>query len=415
MKRPNKKHMNIRIIRDAGNTAEIILDELRPRKEEWLAGIHSAREMILGNAAMLADYPAPTFHESERAKFILSRFAESGNQNVIIDEVSNVIASEKGRTGKKNIMVCTHIDNQFEADIDQRISITESQAHGAGIADDNLAIATLMSLPDILRKLKIKLDCNLTLLFASRFHGKGDFEGMRTFIKKHPGKFDAVINLNGIMLGTMKFFTLSRTFCEIRCNVQDTQRENFWLKMIDGNAILVINEIISSLFSIPLPNKPRAVLNICKVSGGEHYSSGSREAMISLEILCEDEVFMDFLLAEIRHRCLDIGAKHYAGVNVEFYGRHRASGLSCGHPLIKTALGVVSEIGRTPRLEYATSHVTVCLSENIPALSIGLTDGVSGSTSNSYIEIAPLAHGILQLLMLLKSTDMMGDMINAKY
>lgn len=183
--------------------------------------------------------------------------------------------------------------------------------------------------------------------------------------------------------------------------------------MIDGNAILIINEIISSLFSIPLPNKPRATLNIGKVSGGEHYSSGSREAMISLEIFCEDENFMELLLDEIRHRCHDIGAKHYASINVEFFGRHRASGLSCGHPLIKAALGVVNEIGRTPQLEYATSHVTVCLSENIPALSIALTDGVGGSTADSYIEIAPLTHGILQLIMLLKSIDMMGDNTNA--
>ncbi|MHB9138904.1 MAG: zinc-binding metallopeptidase family protein [Victivallaceae bacterium] len=415
MRRKSKHYKNISIIRDAGNTADIILDELRSKKETWLAGIQSVREMILGNVAMLADFPAPTFNESDRAKFILSRLSESGSKQACIDDICNVIAAEKGRAGKKNILVCAHIDNQFEEGVDQRIAVTESKVYGAGIADDNLSIAVLMALPDILRKLNVRLDCNLTMLFASRFHGKGDFEGMRMFIEKHPRQFDTVINLNGLTLGTLKFFTLSRTFCEIHCKAQDAARKNFWLKMIDGNAILVINEVISSLFSIPLPSKPRTALNIGKVLGGEHYSSGSREAMISLEIFCEDENFMDLLLEEIKHRCHDISVKNYADIKVEFFGRHRASGLSCGHPLIKTALGIVNEIGRTPQLEYATSHITVCLSEKIPSLSIGLTDGVGGNTADSYIEIAPLTHGILQLVMLLKSIDMMGDSINAKY
>ncbi|QSH41993.1 peptidase dimerization domain-containing protein [Lentisphaerota bacterium ZTH] len=389
-----------------------ILQKLSRNKEKWLKGIESTREMLLGNLSLLSEFPAQTFHEKNRAEFILTRYTASGIVDPKTDRMHNCIGICNGKTGLRNIVVCTHIDNQFSLGIDQNITITADRVHGAGVADDNLAVAALMTLPDILNQLNIKLDCNIIIVGTTRYHGRGDFEGIRTFLRDFPGKVDAVINLTGITLGTLDYFSLSRVRCDIHCETREQEMESSWMRMSESSAILVANEVISSLYSIPLPKKPKTILNLGMISGGERYSTISREAEVNLEILSENNSLMDSLVEQISDCCTDIGAKHSANVTCDFFGRHDASGLSSAHPLIKTALGVFKILGHKPRMEYSNSQITVSLAQDIPSITLGLTEGVGGSTNRSFIEIAPLSQGILQLVLLLTAIDQMGEICN---
>ena len=161
----------------------------------------------------------------------------------------------------------------------------------------------------------------------------------------------------------------------------------------------------TSLYQIPLPRKPKTLLNVGMISGGERYSTVSREASIRLEVLSEDDKIMDQVIEDIKIRCVDIGAKHGTRVTADFFGRHNASSLSSGHPLVKNALEIVKTLGASPAMEYSNSQITVSLAENIPSVNIALTTGRGGSSSKSHIDIAPLDLGILQLVMLLQAVD----------
>lgn len=382
------------------------------QKAEWQAGIVEAREMLLGNLALLSEYPAQTFYEKKRAEFILSRYAAMATVDPTTDQMHNAIGFVPGRTGKRNILICAHMDNQFSLSIDQNITVSADRVQGAGVADDNLGIATLITLPDIFNKLALELDCNIILLGTTRYHGRGDFEGIRTFLKEYHEKIDVVINLTGLSMGSLDYFSLSRVRCDIHCELQEPEMESSWGRMSESNAILVANEVINSLNAIPLPKKPKTILNIGMISGGERYSTVSRDAHLNLEILSDENSMMDHLCEQIVDNCTDIAAKNGANITCDFFGRHKASGLSSSHPLIKCALETIKNLGYKPRTEYSSSQITVSLAQGIPSISIGLTEGMGGSSNRSFIELDTLEQGLLQLITLIHQVDKMGNLIN---
>lgn len=391
----------------ATNMDKVMID-IESRKDEWLEVINSTREMILANLLMLTQIPAQTFHEKNRAEFILSRFTEAGVPEPKTDVLHNAIGIYTARPHAKTVLICANMDNQFDLSTDQNITITEDKVRGAGVADDNIALAILMTLPDIIKRLNLNLNINLILLASTRFHGRGDFGGIKHFVKNYPYKIDAAIDLSGINLGKINYFTLSRVRCDINCETFDI-RDTSWQRISDGNAILVLNEIIDALMRIPLPKKPRTALNIGMIQGGERYSTPSHEGSIHLEALSEGNSIMENLIEEIQNRCIDVGAKHGAMVSTSFFGRNKASNITSGHPLIKAALYSIKSIGYEPRMEYTNSQISVTLAEEIPSVNLGLTTGRGGSTQKSYIDIPPISEGVLQLVMLLSTLDKEED------
>ncbi|MCF6174905.1 MAG: hypothetical protein L3J71_03975 [Victivallaceae bacterium] len=362
--------------------------------------INSSREMILANLSMLTQIPAQTFHESERTQFILERFTESGAPEVKTDPMHNATAFYNGKASRPTILMFSHMDNQFDQSIDQNITISEDRVYGAGVADDNIALAVLLTIPDIMEKMSLKLDCNLILLATTRFHGRGDFGGIRHFISNYSGKIDQVINLNGITLGSMNYFTRSRFRCDITCRLT-SKSDASQVNITTGNAILTINEIVDSLLKIPLPKKPWTNMNIGMISGGERYSTPSREASIHLEALSEDDAIMDELKAEIESRVMDAAAKHGVQSTINFFGNLNKSELTSRDPLVRKSITTLGELGYTPHMEYGNSEIALPLSAGIPSVSLGITTGLGGSTQESYIDIPPICDGIMQILMIL--------------
>ncbi len=367
---------------------------------EWRDRIQASREMVLANLSMISQIPAQTFHERERSEFAVSRFAESGVPSPKADKLHNAIGAYDASSRKNTILVCTHMDNQFDSSSDQNISITENKAYGAGVADDNIALAVLLTLPDIISRLGIELESNLMLLATTRYHGRGDFGGMRHFIRENKNSIGAAVNLSGIPFGSLNYFALSRSRCDIHCEVNSRLGH-----MGDANAILAVSDMIESLFAIPLPKKPRTTLNIGMISGGERYSTPSREASIHIEALSEDDEIMNNITEEISDRCTDVAAKHGVLVETDFFGRHKASAMTSSHPLVKSAMTIIKELGATPQIEYSNSEISVLLAEEIPSVGIGLTTGTGGSGPKSHIDIPPLSKGIFQFITLLTKID----------
>lgn len=368
--------------------------------QSWLSGIRSAREMILSNLAMIAQTPAPTFQEEARAEFVMNRLVENGLNDVRTDDLYNTFGFfNDGNTDVGTTLIFTHMDNTFDQNVDQNITLTEDKAYGAGAVDDNIALATLLTLPDIFRLLDFTPESRILLLATSRFHGRGDYAGIRHFVNtmKKAGRIDRAINITGLELGAVNYLSQSRVRGDISISTEEVPQR----KLLDNSAILVANHIMDGLFSIPLPHKPKTTLNIGMISGGERYSTSSREAHIHFEALSDDDTMMETLIEEIRNRCIDNGAKHAADVQVNFFGRHRSSALTSSHPLVRATLHVLNTLGMNPKMSYTNTEIAVTLAENIPSVSIGLTHGEGGNTPKSYAELQPLCTGILQLLLII--------------
>ena len=100
-------------------TAESIINAIPQNRESLLA----LREILLANALMIGEIPAPTFEEDARITFISNRFTELGLQNISIDEAGNGMAMIPGTKGRKNLLICAHADTVFNSKIDHAMSV----------------------------------------------------------------------------------------------------------------------------------------------------------------------------------------------------------------------------------------------------------------------------------------------------
>lgn len=381
-----------------------LVKQLETKKENWLDGIVKTREMVLSNLAMISQIPAITFQEVKRASTLIERYIAGGILEPRIDEMNNAIGEIPGETGEKDILIFTHIDQQADMNYNGTLTITKDRIIGEGVPEDTIALATMITLPDVIQRLNIKFENNIILLASSRFHDRGDLEGIRYFLKKNKTKFDYAINLVGTPIGTVNYSSLSRTRCDIVCDI-DAEQTTPWGKIANTSAIFVMNEIINRLCSIPLPLHPKTIINLGKISGGERYSTISNRARLRLEILSEDDMMMSQVIEDINDNCVDLGAKYDVAISCDFFGRHRAGGLSYSHSFVKSAVKIVNLLGYRPIMTYNNSELAIPLSYSIPSIAVGITTGALSSGEQGYIDIEPIPKGILQIIMLLYAID----------
>lgn len=381
-----------------------LVKELAPFEKEWGEIIERDRELVLSNLALLAEVPAQTFHERERAALILDRYAATPLHEPRTDEMDNVIGTLCGAKGDHRILVFAHMDHQFPATVSQNTTITQDRAIGMGVAEDTLAVATLISLPDIIDSLQFSFENDIVLVATTRSHGRGDFAGIRHFMEDQHKHINYSVNLDGLSLGKINYFSLSRVRCDIGCEINAAQGSP-WGKITNTSAIMIMNEVINHIYNIPIPRQPKTVLNIGMIAGGERYSTVSTRASIRLEVLSENDDIMESIIEEIHDRCVDVGAKYGVEVTTEFFGRHVGGGLSYSHPLVKSTAAIVRHLGYQPVIEYSNAELAVPIAHNIPSVNIGITTGMITSRTQGYVDIHAIPTGVLQLIMLLYAVD----------
>jgi len=74
---------------------EKLLEDLPARCER----LRELREILLANAVLVGEIPAPTFGEDTRMRFVMDRFNECGCQNISQDEAGNAVGIIQGGSG----------------------------------------------------------------------------------------------------------------------------------------------------------------------------------------------------------------------------------------------------------------------------------------------------------------------------
>ncbi|MBF0429778.1 MAG: M20/M25/M40 family metallo-hydrolase [Fibrobacteria bacterium] len=372
--------------------------------KEWQEKITSLRDMVLGNLVMVSQITASTFKERNRSEFVLQRFKEVGLSKAYIDESDNVIGVLKGRNSSRRVVLSANLDTRFEDDVDHNVTMDFNQAKGAGIANNSLGVAALISLPDIIKRLDIQFDMDIVFAATTRAHGRGDLDGMRHFINTYPFKIDFVLNIMATNIGRVDHFCQSAVRGDVTC-VVEAPEEFTSTGFEQNNAIIVLNELINSLLCIPMSNRPKISLNIGKTRGGESYSTPCPEATLNLYVRSEDDNMTEKVIESIKDCCIDIGSKNGVRLDVSFFGRYRAAGLRFSHPLVKTAIKIVRTLGFRPMVAPSNTQIAIPLSKEIPSITMGVTTGKQSSLPNDYVLLEDIPDGILQLITLINEID----------
>lgn len=373
--------------------------------KEWLTQIQLIKERILANLVMVSQIPAKTFTEGNRAAFILERFIDYGVEDALMDKKGNVHGIIKGKKSKKKVLMSAHMDTLFPNHLDHNVSITQDKAEGIGIADNALGVSFLISLPEILKQCKIEFDFDIILLATVASKEKGDLSGMRYFLQKTMHHIDFNLNIEGITIGQIDHSSLSRVRADITVNL-DNNFDSSWRSLGNVSAIMMLSDIMDCLFSIPLPRKPKTVLNVGKIEGGNSYSRICTTASMQLEVRSESDEITEKLIDEIRDNCHDIGAKYGVEIEVNFFSRNHVAGIKHSHPLVKAASTLVKNFGQKTKMGPSNSEIAVPLTYEIPSITLGITTGKEDKEdSKSFVNLHLIPEGIAQIILLMTSID----------
>jgi acetylornithine deacetylase/succinyl-diaminopimelate desuccinylase-like protein len=382
----------------------VILNEL----DDYVLKISELKDIFLANLVMLSEIPSPTFGEEKRRDFILERFTEYELQHCSIDEKSNALAVIPGKTGEGNILLCAHMDTFFAANVDHTVAIQPDKVTGPGVADNGVGLAALVTLPLILKKLNLSFNSNIILMGTSRSLGKGDLEGLRFFLKHSKMTITSGICLEGVRLGRISYSSIGMLRGELIYKIPE---EYDWTRFNSVGAIVNMTEMISRILEIPLPRKPKTSINLGSVEAGSSYNMQAMKATLKFEIRSESEEMVESLARKIGNLAAEMASKTGSEVNFKEVARRRSGGTEFSHPMNTRVREIMEKLGVNPRFSPSTSELTAFIDKEIPALTIGLTNGENLSELDELVYIEPLATGLAQLVGMIRAID--GGYCNA--
>ena len=386
---------------------------------------------VLERAIEIQQIPAPPFGEAQRAAFVLAQFQAEGLLDVSSDELGNVYgrfsvgelpdgkfpgakgrgahagaplpprpASRPGARAAAPLVISAHLDTVFPLDTDLSVRRQPERIYGPGIGDNSLGVAGLFGLLWALRSLPEHAEIDehpigeLWLVANVGEEGLGDLRGMRGVVRRFGAQPLAYIILEGMAFGQVYHRALGVQ--RYRITVQ-TVGGHSWVDYGRPSAIHELSALVTRLTALPLPTQPRTTLNVGLISGGSGINVIAAQASLELDLRSEGSRALQDLIRRVEALCQ---TANRPGVQVtwEVIGQRPAGKIAVTHPLVQLAKKCVLAQGLEPNLTVGSTDANIPLSLGLPAITIGLSTGYGAHTQGEYINTAPLAQGLAQLV-----------------
>lgn len=360
-------------------------------------------DTIIANIVLVGQIPAPTFFEQERAKFFKQRLSDFQVDECTEDGYGNPIGIIRGTSRTMPpIFVVAHMDTPFGQDVDHNFTIKQNTISGAGLTDNSLGVGILLSIPEILHQLDIRLASDLVLAGVIQSIGHGNLRGVRHLLKTWPTPIRGAVCIESCELGRLNHYSDGMIRCEIKCNV--VRFEDEW-QGFRPNAILMLNEVINQIQALRLPLKPRAKVIIGTIQGGLKHGTTAHKARLGLEIQSDCDKTVSALYADIQHIVRSVGRKNNVHLKMTTISNVRAARLHDNHPLVKSTVTIMEHLGLHPCNEPSESELSIFLSREIPALTLGITHGAGYQQKWAKVRIDPIFKGIAQIMGTILAID----------
>ena len=365
--------------------------------------IESIKETIIANIVLIGQIPAPTFKEKRRAGIFLDRLAECRVDECTTDGYRNPIGIVRGTSSSKPpIFLIAHIDTIFARDVDHNFIVKENSITGPGVTDNSVGVGVLLSLPEILHKLKVRFQSDLVLAGVIQSIGKGNLRGVRHLVKTWPGPIRGAICVEGIELGRLNYYSDGMVRCEVECNISALNGAKHKFK---PNAIIILNEVINQILKLRLPQRPRSRVIIGKVAGGFKHGDIALESKLGFEIQSISDKMVKLIFNDIKDIIEAISHEYEVELALKTISNLKASTLTYNHPLVKSTRKVMKELEINPAGGPSESELSIFLSRKIPAITLGITNGEKYHQKDAQAKIDPMSKGIAQIVGVIMAID----------
>lgn len=359
------------------------------------------REYINGHAKEaydllieLAQIPAPSNREDERALFCCDWLKKQGAEGVYIDEVQNVIYPI-GCEGDVPVTVyMAHSDVVFSDTAPLPLTVSDGKIYCPGVGDDTAnVVALLMTAKYLAENTPPLVDGGVLLVVNSGEEGIGDLRGSREIMRRYGDRIREFVTFDG---GPATITNRAVGSKKYRIEF-DTEGGHSYNKFGNRNAIVYMASLIGLLYSVKLPEVGKTTYNVGTISGGTAINAIAQHA----EMLYEFRSYVPENLP-IMQRHLDAALECFRakGVKVTLT---LIGDRPCGIPVDEgkhTALmdrgaeAIKNNFGFDVKFGSGSTDCNIPLSQGIPAVRIGCVIGKGAHTRDEYVEIDSLVPGL---------------------
>ncbi len=365
--------------------------EVLPEYEAELAGItadgrvSAALEEVLTmdeeNERLLIELtgiPAPPFTEEVRAAHYLGLVREAGLE-AELDEIGNVVARRKGRTGGRTIAVVAHLDTVFPEGTDVTVRRDGDKLMAPGIADDTRGLVTTLTIVKLMDR--HGLDTRDDVLFVGSVgeEGTGDLRGVKHLFRDGGPEIDAFIAIDG----TSNTRVLNHAIGSHRYRVRFLgPGGHSWGAFGLGNpahAMARAIKLFDDRAGEYVTAGAKTTYNIGRIGGGTSINSIPFENWMEVDMRSMEPGRLDEIDAIFQAAMTDGLAEQNEmrrdgeelTVDIELIGDRPSGMVGIDTPLIQRVLGATRAIGEEPELSMGSTDSNVPIARGIPATTIG--------------------------------------------
>jgi len=354
-----------------------------PRVARALAWLQAHVDEVTREQIRLCEIPAPPFGEAARAAYLRDRFRDLGLARVHIDGVGNVRGWRLGRHPAPCVVLAAHVDTVFPAGTRIRVHREGGRLSAPGISDNACGLAALLALGEALNAAEIRTRGSLLFLGTVGEEGDGDLRGVRYIFQgaERVPDVHAFLALEGAGSDGIVHRALgSRRY---RLHVRGPGGHS-WGDFGAPNPIHPLVRTALRLMAYPLPEQTS--LSLTRIAGGEAINAIPQMAYLDVDVrsTSPEEIarLEQYLRRTFEHAvCVENARRRARGEGVqsriEVLGDRPAGMLPPEAEIVRIAMEATRWIGRTPRLECASTDANLPIALGVPAIAIG-TGGEAG-------------------------------------
>ncbi|MGH7667846.1 MAG: M28 family peptidase, partial [Gemmatimonadaceae bacterium] len=119
---------------------------LKPVRQRLAAG----DDALIRDQVTIAQLPAPSGDEGDRACWMRDRFAAIGLFGIRIDDAGNVIGRRPGRRADEPVVVCAHLDTVFSRETPHVVIRDGRRFQGPSITDNSRGLAAMLAVAGVI-------------------------------------------------------------------------------------------------------------------------------------------------------------------------------------------------------------------------------------------------------------------------
>ncbi len=327
----------------------------------------------------LTEIPAPQFNEGLRAKRFAEMLREAGVDSVWIDQVGNVLALRKGRTGNKLVALDAHLDTVFPEGTDVTVKVRGDTLFAPGIGDDTRGLAMLLSIVRALNNGNIETEADVLFVGSVGEEGIGDLRGVKHIFREGGPGVDAWISIDGGAIGRISNQGLgSYRYRVTFIGPGGHSWGAFGLANPHhalGTAIDLFVESADEFTS----RGAKTSYNVGRIGGGTSVNSIPFSSWMEIDMRSVSPARLDSIDDLLKQSVLQALDEQNAllrlgdslTVDIEMIGKRPSGELPADLPLVQRAMASSAFLGKRPGLTRGSTNSNIPISLGIPAVTIG--------------------------------------------